>query len=43
MSGVFQPLDVNFFNTLKLKYGQQIADYAIGSDATRVGEAFFYR
>ena len=43
LSGVFQPLDVNFFNPLKLAYHKQIDDYQLGSEASRVTKAFFYR
>ena len=43
LSGVFQPLDVNFFNPLKLAYHKQIDDYQLESDASRVTKAFFCR
>ena len=43
LSGVFQPLDVNFFNPLKLAYHRQVDEYQLGSNATRVPKALFYR
>ncbi|EIW69290.1 hypothetical protein TREMEDRAFT_15010, partial [Tremella mesenterica DSM 1558] len=43
LSGVFQPLDVNFFNDLKLKYYEEISDYQLGSESNGVGKPFFYR
>ena len=43
LSGIFQPLDVDFFNTLKLRYHQQLDDYQLGSSAPRVSKAYFYR
>ena len=43
LSGIFQPLDVNFFNPLKLAYHRQIDDYQLGSSAASVSKPFFYR
>ena len=43
LSGVFQPLDVNFFNTLKHHYSSQIDKYQLGSSSLRASKAFFYR
>ncbi|EIW66170.1 hypothetical protein TREMEDRAFT_35394 [Tremella mesenterica DSM 1558] len=35
LSGVFQPLDVNFFNDLKLRYYEEISDYQLGCHKLR--------
>ena len=43
MSNIFQPLDVDFFNTLKLAFHQQVDDYQLGSNAPSVPKPFFYR
>ena len=36
LSGVFQPLDLNFFSTLKLEYHKQVNDYQLGSEASSI-------
>ncbi|EIW66860.1 hypothetical protein TREMEDRAFT_65270 [Tremella mesenterica DSM 1558] len=43
LSGVFQPLDVNFFNDLKLRYYEEISDYQLGSESHGAAKGFFYR
>lgn len=43
LTGIFQPLDVNFFNTLKLAYHRQVDEYQLGSTAERASKAYFYR
>lgn len=43
MSNIFQPLDVDFFNTLRLAYHQQVDDYQLGSKAPSVPKPFLYR
>jgi len=43
LSGVFQPLDVDFFNHLKRHYHTQIDNYHLGSTAARVPKAYFIR
>jgi len=43
LTGIFQPLDVNFFNTLKQAYHRQVDEYQLGSTAESVPKAFFYR
>ena len=43
LSGIFQPLDVDFFNHLKLAYHQQVDEYQFGSTAVSVPKGFFYR
>lgn len=42
MSGRFQPLDVNFFNTLKLHYHRQLTDYQLGSSLIRAAKGMFW-
>ena len=43
MCGVFQPLNVDFFNHLKHHFSWQIDDYQLGSFSSRVPKTFFYR
>ena len=43
LSSVFQPLDVDLFNTLKLRYHDQVDEYQLGSAATRAPKDYFYR
>lgn len=43
LSSIFQPLDVNFFNTLKLAYHQQVDDFQLGSTAPGVPKGMFYQ
>jgi len=43
LSGIFQPLDVNFFNALKLAYHQQVDDFQLGSTAPGVPKGMFYQ
>ena len=43
LTDIFQPLDVNFFNTLKLEDHRQVDEYQLGSTAERVSKAYFYR
>lgn len=42
MSNIFQPLNVDFFNTLKLACHQQVDNYQLESTAASVPKAFFY-
>jgi hypothetical protein len=43
LSGIFQPLDVNFFNTLKLAYHHQVDDFQLGSSVPSVPKGMFYQ
>ena len=43
LSAIFQPLDVDFFNHLKLAYHAQVDKYQMGSGSVRVPKGFFYR
>ena len=43
MSGRFQPLDVNFFNTLKLRYHRKMTDYQLGSSLIPAAKGMFWR
>jgi len=43
ISNIFQPLDVDFFNTLKLAYHRQVDSYQLGSNAVSVPRSFVYR
>ena len=42
MSSIFQPLDVNFFNSLKSAYEIQIHKYQLGSTAGGASKGMFY-
>ena len=43
LSAIFQPLDVDFFNHLKLAYHAQVDKYQLGSSSVSVPKGFFYR
>ena len=43
LSAVFQPLDVDFFNHVKLAYHTQVDKYQMGSGHVSVPKGFFYR
>ncbi|AFR98864.1 hypothetical protein CNAG_05436 [Cryptococcus neoformans var. grubii H99] len=42
MSGRFQPLDVDFFNTLKAAYHRQLDEYQLGSSLRGVAKGMFW-
>ena len=42
LSGRFQPLDVNFFNTLKLHYHRHLTDYQMGSSLISAAKGMFW-
>ena len=42
LSGRFQPLDVNFFNTLKLHYHRHLTDYQMGSSLIPAAKGMFW-
>jgi hypothetical protein len=43
MSSIYQPLDVDFFGPLKLRYNTMVSDYQLGSDVSRLPKGVFYR
>jgi len=43
MSNLFQPLDVDFFNTLKLAYHKVVDDYQLGFIAGSVPKTLLYQ
>lgn len=42
MSGVFQPLDVDFFNHLKGAYHRQVQDYQLGAPSSSINKGMFW-